>query len=528
MRINVKLTICVGIIASIATCVLAYTSHKNMLKSTLKENDRIIASLSATVYETASIAAYLDNESLASDVISGLLKNRQIICAELITNKMSVSSDINCKNISSEDEVYIETLYSPFNQTEVIGQIKIFKNLEQAQQIANALANNKIQGIALVAIISILVTLVTTYFLVSHPIEKLAAWLDSVKLNNTQSERYPHTNRVDEIGKIGFKINQLLNKLDERLNKERALTRQTQKLSENFQMICNLSKNALLVTDKNLKLISYNPVFEALTEKYSVNPLVQNAAQWLSDIFENSDSIIEQILSNQKERQPVTIEVESKHIAGQDSGNSQWFELTFSKAENMFGELNIFIFINDVTTRRQQLLQSEFEADHDLLTNLKNRRATRRLLHHMLQNPDAEIQLALLVIDLDGFKAVNDTYGHDAGDLVLTKIARRLSILVRRSDILARWGGDEFVIALNYSTQADAETIASKVIEIVSKPITLDDNNRAELGASIGIAMYPQSAANFDDLFEQADQAMYQVKKSGKNTYSVFQQSRPA
>ncbi|MCU4674271.1 GGDEF domain-containing protein [Catenovulum sp. 2E275] len=521
MRINIKLTIYVGIIAAIATLILAYTSNNNILKSTQQENDRIIQALVATVYDTAAISAYLNNEALANDVVTGLLKNQRVLCASIITPQMSTAENKSCIGGKS----YSEDLFSPFNKAEKIGQITIFKNEALEKQLASEIANNKIQGVIFVVVISILVTLVTTYLLVSHPIEKLAAWLDSVKLDNAQSQRYPHTNRNDEIGKIGFKINQLLNKLDERLNKERALTEQTKKLSDNFTMICNLSKNALIVTDDKLNLLSYNPTFESLWKKYSGHPRIHTNTQWLGFIFENSDTISNTIMDSHILHEPTTLEIESKHKLGQDKDDNQWFELTFAKAENMQGELSVFMIISDVTSKRQQLLKSEFEADHDILTNLKNRRAARRMLSHLLQTPDQSSQVALLVIDLDGFKDINDTYGHDAGDTALIEVAKRLAKITRRADILARWGGDEFIIALNYSEQKEAELIAEKAIQAISQPIYIEDQIQVELGASIGISMSPSHADDFDTLFEKADQAMYQVKKQGKNSFIVFNNS---
>ncbi|WAJ69717.1 GGDEF domain-containing protein [Catenovulum adriaticum] len=516
MKINVKLTIYVGIIASIATLILSYTSYDNILESSNQDSDRIIQSLAATVYDTAAISAYLNNEALANDVITGLLKNKRVVCAAIITDKMQTTGGA-CQKAHK----YTKTLYSPFSQDEKIGQLEIVKNHVLVQNIASSIADNKIQGVIVVVTISILFTLITTYLLVSHPIEKLASWLDTVKLDTEQTMRYPHTGRRDEIGRIGYKINQLLNKLDERLNKERALTNQTQKLSENLTMICNLSKNALVVTDTELNLLSHNPEFESVWSNNVSQENITTNHQWVNLLFENADTIKQKIIQSEQLKTATTIEVETKHSPEQKNSENLWFDLTFAKAENAQGELNTFIFISDVTAKRQQLLQSEFEADHDLLTHLKNRRSARRLLNHMMKTPDHSSKIALLLIDLDGFKEVNDTYGHDAGDVALVEIAKRLSHLTRRSDILARWGGDEFIIALNYSQVDEAKTLANKIIHAVSVPINVSSEDNVNLGASIGIAIYPDSAEDFDELFEKADIAMYQIKKQGKNSYQV-------
>ena len=127
--------------------------------------------------------------------------------------------------------------------------------------------------------------------------------------------------------------------------------------------------------------------------------------------------------------------------------------------------------------------------------------------------------MAVMFIDLDGFKEVNDTLGHDAGDYVLKQVASRLISCVRASDTVARVGGDEFLIIANgIHVPHNAVQIAEKVIGIVSRPIDLS-GGQAVVGSSIGIALCPNDGQDMDKLIKQADDAMYRIKKTGKNGF---------
>lgn len=154
---------------------------------------------------------------------------------------------------------------------------------------------------------------------------------------------------------------------------------------------------------------------------------------------------------------------------------------------------------------------------YDPLTSLAN----RTLLGDRLDSAIAHarrhhVSVALLFIDLDGFKAINDTHGHDAGDEVLAAIGRRILSCIRESDTAARIGGDEFVVLLSeVNSAADAEAVANKVLEAVGKPVAWSTFD-LRVGASIGIALYPDDASTADTLLTRADDAMYAVKQAGK------------
>ena len=175
----------------------------------------------------------------------------------------------------------------------------------------------------------------------------------------------------------------------------------------------------------------------------------------------------------------------------------------------------------EITARKQAEEQIQHMANHDMLTNLPTMRLARdRLssalgLAHRHQN-----MAAVMFIDLDGFKAVNDTLGHDAGDDVLKQVARRLLDCVRETDTVARIGGDEFLlVATELHSSDDAAQIAGKIIHLMSQPFMVN-GQQARIGTSIGIAFYPENGKDMDRLIKLADEAMYRVKNSGKNSFT--------
>jgi diguanylate cyclase (GGDEF)-like protein len=158
---------------------------------------------------------------------------------------------------------------------------------------------------------------------------------------------------------------------------------------------------------------------------------------------------------------------------------------------------------------------------HDPLTGLANRRFLYENAKHLIAGSKrSQKPMAVLIVDLDDFKAVNDTHGHPAGDAVLVASAERMKQLLRESDVIARFGGDEFVIVLGQvDSAAAAHEVASRVVDSLSQPVPLADGETARIGASVGIAMGCGGEETLNDLLKKADAALYTAKRDGKSTY---------
>jgi diguanylate cyclase (GGDEF)-like protein len=182
----------------------------------------------------------------------------------------------------------------------------------------------------------------------------------------------------------------------------------------------------------------------------------------------------------------------------------------------------VHITLVDISDRKRAEEQIEFHAYHDVLTHLPNRKLfTDRLSQSVIHARRTHRPLAIMFVDLDHFKTINDTVGHTGGDELLLEMSHRLRACVRDDDTVARFGGDEFTIMLNELRQPeDAAPIAEKILAAVQEPLTIAGLS-VEISASIGIAIYPTDGADSDALLRNADSAMYRAKEAGRNTYQL-------
>lgn len=188
------------------------------------------------------------------------------------------------------------------------------------------------------------------------------------------------------------------------------------------------------------------------------------------------------------------------------------------KPKKMFG------MVQDITEHKAAEDKLRFLATHDCLTGLPNRTLCMELLDSTIETARREgSQCAIMFLDLDQFKDVNDSYGHKIGDQILIETANKLKYTVRASDIVSRIGGDEFIIILkSISSKAEAETIAGKLVDKISEP-TLTKNISIQVGCSIGISLFPFDSDEAERLIDLADKAMYKRKKAEKNGYQFIE-----
>jgi diguanylate cyclase (GGDEF)-like protein/PAS domain S-box-containing protein len=199
--------------------------------------------------------------------------------------------------------------------------------------------------------------------------------------------------------------------------------------------------------------------------------------------------------------------------------------LTISTVRDEKGEISNYVgSFSDITLWKRSQERLEHLAHHDPLTGLPNRLMLHSRLEHAISRARRDQgQGAVLFLDLDRFKQVNDSFGHPAGDALLIAVAKRLRERLRDTDTLARLGGDEFVIVLeSLAERAQAEALAQELIARLSEPFDLPGGHIARIGGSIGIALFPADGTTPDELVQRADVALYQSKQSGRGTYRFF------
>jgi len=294
------------------------------------------------------------------------------------------------------------------------------------------------------------------------------------------------------------------------------------KHSEDAQQLASLvyqnSAEAMMISDANNQIVAINPAFSQVTG-YSFEEVRGKNVKMLSSGRHNE--IFYQAMWHSINT--------SGHWQGEiwdQRKNGEVFPewLTINAIYNQDGSVHRYVAIfSDISERKQTEELIWKQANYDPLTDLPNRRMFRDRLEQEIKSAHrAGVLLALLFIDLDLFKEVNDTLGHDFGDLLLQDAARRISACVRESDTVARLGGDEFMVILSQLPDTSPiEKIAQNIIEKLAEPYYLG-NDTAYVSASIGITIYPSDAVEAEQLVRNADQAMYVAKNDGRNRFSYF------
>jgi PAS domain S-box/diguanylate cyclase (GGDEF) domain len=200
------------------------------------------------------------------------------------------------------------------------------------------------------------------------------------------------------------------------------------------------------------------------------------------------------------------------------------FPMEISVSELRHGRHRLFTAIlRDISERKESEDRIRRLAHHDNLTGLPNRNLLNDRMNHALARVKRNGgRMAVLYVDLDRFKPINDTLGHEAGDLVLQEISRRLAACVRSSDTVARVGGDEFVVVVEeIQRPVEAALVARKIVEHLARPIDYE-GHACQVGASIGVAVFPDDGATMEEVCKAADIAMYRVKHAGRNGFCFF------
>jgi diguanylate cyclase (GGDEF)-like protein/PAS domain S-box-containing protein len=283
------------------------------------------------------------------------------------------------------------------------------------------------------------------------------------------------------------------------------------------------SAEAILITDRSNRIIDVNPALTALTG-YSVNELLGADPRILASGLtprQTYDEMWQALRQNGHWQGEMTDKRKNGEIY------PKW--ITISEICNDERELvNYMASFTDITERRQWEEEIKRLAMTDPLTGLGNRNQYNQRLHEAVSlSRRLEQPFALLLIDLDHFKPVNDTYGHPTGDAVLEHVAQILRGCSRDIDTVARLGGDEFAIILAPTEHSlNIEVPAQRIIEQLSQPIVIGEHT-VHIGASIGISRYPTDSTDIEELQRQADHALYQAKEEGRGTYRNFRNDIP-
>jgi diguanylate cyclase (GGDEF)-like protein/PAS domain S-box-containing protein len=299
-----------------------------------------------------------------------------------------------------------------------------------------------------------------------------------------------------------------------------ALEREAQLAEEKLRLAAKVFDNVLegvMVTDADACILSINPAFTAITG-YSEEEVLGKKPNILRTTFHNPD-----FYRNMWDELLTSGQWKGEIWNAAKSGNAFMMWQTISAVKNEEGRISHFVSVFfDITERKRHEDQIRYQAYHDTLTCLPNRRLFHdRLAMALLQARREGEVLAVMFLDLDHFKDVNDTLGHDVGDQLLQDVAARLQKCIRQGDTLSRFGGDEFVLILPKIKSAhNAQLFAQKVIQAFALP-SLVAGHELDVKASIGISLYPKDGDEAQTLIKKADEAMYLAKQKGRNSFHM-------
>ena len=280
-------------------------------------------------------------------------------------------------------------------------------------------------------------------------------------------------------------------------------------------------RDAIITIDQKGNVQSINAAGERIFGYPKTHVLGQNIKMLMPKQYaDHHDNYLDRyVTTGESEILNSSMEFEGQHA------NGAIFPIELTVTEMREGNQRLFTgVIRDITERKKALEKIHHLAHHDALTNLPNRNLyIERVERAIYRAERSNKPLALMFVDLDKFKPINDELGHEAGDAVLKTVAERMLSCVRQSDTVARFGGDEFVAILeNLDCAESAAVVAKKVISKLTDSIPVPGDKHATVGASIGISIFPEDGATMDELARAADEAMYAVKEEGRNNFKFY------
>ncbi len=497
---------------AVITIIFSFTTEYYHSKN---KTSIILTQLMDTVESTAAIAAYTHDRIIADDVINGLLRND-------IVYKVSISSDQGLLAEKAkttqilEPNQKIRTLYSPFTSQQNVGRLVVISdtqfNFAEARYAAYSSAFNSIFLIAATTLILLRIVRVK----ISRPLSMVSDTLHAIKAGDKNYIAPLKQHSHDELGRLINDINDLLKNRDSKLKQEQIQRKSIQYMEQQLRHIYESSSAGLFLLDINGKLISNNStLFKILGCADNQTQCIEEG-DYLSLLVKEKDQF-QIMLNNALQSEQLQAQDFSLQRSQQDP---TWVHCVLSKVIDSSGKTRIEGVIFDVSKRVISEQANRYEAEHDSLTGLLRRHAIKDNFNHFMQNGSSS-KASLFLLDLDQFKQANDIYGHDVGDQVLINVAERIRACIRSTDLVCRLGGDEFLIIMFNQSVNTQLSIAKKLIYSIHHPVRINQQISVQIGVSIGIANTPQHGQEFDDLVKVADEAMYEVKRQGKNGYGV-------
>ncbi|WP_183632586.1 diguanylate cyclase [Niveibacterium umoris] len=475
------------------------------------EVNRQVETLLDAISGTASAACFVSDKQLASETLAGLGGTR-IIHRAAIRTREGVMAVAGGRSMPS-NPVITRAVNSPFSKTETVCQIEVELNDSHLRQRRFDVASRTaaMQGLQVLAVA--IAVLLAVAMAVTRPIRRISLELHRIEGRPGGAVAIPPGHEHDELGSLVVDTNRLIDGMSRLITSERHLRELRERDEQRLRLIIENAETGIFTLDAEARMESWNPACVRVLG----GPTRHDAHPTLEELLPELAAQIAALRQRVFERERSA----SGDFELRDAiGVSRWIQLVLTPS----GEGTMQGLANDITDRKRAEAEAQELAVTDNLTGVLNRLGFERALKDRVASHarDRQDGFTIAMIDLDWFKQVNDTYGHDAGDHVLRTVSARLKRGLRRTDTLARLGGDEFVIVLDGVTdEATAVTILHKIRNTVLEPIELDGGAIAHVGASIGLTIANDELCGAEELLRRADVAMYEVKKAGRNDVRV-------
>jgi diguanylate cyclase (GGDEF)-like protein/PAS domain S-box-containing protein len=477
----------------------------------------LIESMSAMV----SIACFAKDEVLAKETVDAFIKHHAVYRVTITAYDALLATKASRDDDPGKDRPAIaQAVYSPFDASEKIGEIVLEPDWDVIQ--TNVTNSVRYVAVILVLLMSVIIGVIAAVisFKVVNPVKGISDHLHILDAGSSDILITPYGHETDELGRLVMDMNDLLLRLRTSLGQEHELRLQ-RVLNEKLKLYATMfesSQDGIIITNQHNRIIAVNRAFTQITGYAEIEVLEKDPGFMGSG--RHNQAFYEKMWKDL-----LTLghwKGELWNRCKDDQIKPKWYSISVVRDDDGKITHHIAIF-SDISERKLAEERIEFLAHHDPLTKLPNRLLARdRFSIALAMAVHDRNSVAILYIDLDGFKYVNDTFGHQVGDQLLLSVAERLKNQVRETDTISREGGDEFMIVLPGIKDIEiVHRITTNILAQLSSPFDIAGQTIG-ISASIGVACYPQHGDDFNTLLKNADGAMYTAKNSGKNAYRVF------
>ncbi|NVK57379.1 MAG: GGDEF domain-containing protein [Alteromonadaceae bacterium] len=518
-----KLNVRMALIVAVIGIFLSFTGSVVVFSLALQKQEtlsyRLVNQLADSAAKTATIAVYVEDDELAREITNGLLLNDLVSGVRINTTYSVLATTVSREPAT---DAIVHTLYHPFISNEKMGELELYPDAAFIKELALQEAKGSAMQILLVSFFITLAIAITLQYTLSGPLIKLKHAFDKVDPSSpdTLEKINIDYSRRDELGYLIDQINGLIRAVRSNFLAERQLRVHTEKLEQQQRLLFDRASIGIALISTKKGILIENQKFNSIVgNNFSIKDFIE--------MFDDSETVTNVVtsLKSSTEVKPISLD-----LSYQSDGLRRWVHCLFAAVSDQRvvsrekDDVLFEVIVNDITDRKEREAEVRYQAQHDALTGLYNRLGGEVRFQYLLNDNDPTNAKVFMMIDLDRFKPINDTYGHDAGDLVLVKVSNRIKVLFNdSSDVCCRWGGDEFVVGFKRESLplSSLETLCNTLLHSLEEPVEITHDKRVTLSASIGVVVADDSSKALDYWLAKADDCMYQVKNHGRSNYEI-------